>query len=197
MGCDSEKFFSSYYGDLSGYDSTAVFGYVYRWDNGKPIAGAFARVDLNKSKTDQDGYFYLNVLYSQDINRNLLIPIVVSAKNFEPQLSRIQILFEPVDVGSFMLVWAVPVIETAYITYRDGYRIQAWVKDYQGAETIKSVFGQLKRGPILSLYKMYERILIDSERALWESDPLPFNYDGPLVVYAEEGDGHRDTLWVP
>ena len=198
VACDSEKFFSSHYSDLSGYDSTAISGYIYRKDTGKPIAGANILVDLNKSKTNDEGYFYLPVYYSQDLNRNLPAPVYIWAENFEPLLTSIQILPEPFDAGSFRLVWAVPIILSGTILVKeDETIIEAKVKDYQGAETIKGVEGRLYIRGRAVFFSMHEVLVVNENTSLWQSDRLPLVFDGPLAIFAEDVDGHRGSRSFP
>ena len=81
-GCDTDKYLSSNLNIVEGLDSTYVFGYVYRFDNGIGVENALIKFAYQKTRTSNSGFYQLNLVVSDDDQRNLNYPIIVSAEKY-------------------------------------------------------------------------------------------------------------------
>lgn len=200
VGCDMEKLTSYRYEDASGNDSTSFSGRIQRKDTGKPVSGAVILVHLRKAISDLDGRYLLSIQYNEDINRNLPVPFIVSAKNFAVYDEDVQILPEPM-LKSIDLVWAVPIISNPMVDSLDGegeYWTSATVTDYQGIETIEEVIAHFSTGSV-----DFDAILLldhkqNENTALFKSDAMPIEPDLDLgwQIEATDVDGHTDFLYI-
>ena len=119
IACDVEKLTSFSYENAAGKDSTSISGYIFRKDNREPVSGAVITVNLRKAVSDSSGYYLLQIQYNDDINRNLPVPLYVTAKNFALHEERVVILPEPMR-KSINIIWAVPIINDPIVDRLDG-----------------------------------------------------------------------------
>jgi len=197
-GCDLEKLTSYRYENASGRDSTVISGYIHRMDTGEPVYGARVVVNLRKDLSDSSGYYLLPIQYNDDINRNLPVPFVITAKNFAEYSERLQIIPEPIT-KSIDLVWAVPIIDKPIVDGSSGDLFaSAIITDFQGVETIVLVKAYFYNG--LDKYEttLYLDEKFNSNTGYFRSETFVFSPDADLgwQIEATDVDGHTDFLFI-
>ena len=199
IACDVEKLTSFSYHNVSGKDSTSISGHIFRKDTGEPVFGAVVTANLRKAVSDSEGYYFLPIQYNDDINRNLPVPLVVSAKSFSTLTERLQIIPEPIS-KSFDIVWGVPIINDPKIETNEEGEIwaTALITDYQGVETIMLVKAYFVNGPQKYEAKLTLGYKQDVNTGYFKSHPLQSGPDPAQgwEIEATDEDGHVDFLSI-